>query len=71
MPLIPKNRLIMRNRTRKEAAKIMAEEEEAKKPKIIPHWKKSYYENLQKMKERWFVIDHQLSNESSSSGFQA
>ena len=41
----------MRNRTRKEAAKIMAEEEEAKKPKIIPHWKKSYYENLQKMKE--------------------
>ena len=29
----------------------MAEEEEAKKPKIIPHWKKSYYENRQKMKE--------------------
>ena len=44
-------RLIMRNRTRKEAARILAEEEEAKKPKIIPHWKKSYLENLQKMQE--------------------
>ena len=41
----------MRNRTRKEAARILAEEEEAKKPKIIPHWKKSYLENLQKMQE--------------------
>merc|ERR550519_2985464 len=43
--------LIMRNRTRKEAARIIAEEEEAKKPKIIPHWKKSYLENLQKMQQ--------------------
>ena len=41
----------MRNRTRKEAARILAEEEEAKKPKIIPHWKKSYLENLQKMQQ--------------------
>ena len=31
---------MLRNRTRKKVAKIKAEEEEAKKPKTIPHWKK-------------------------------
>ena len=32
----------MRNRAKKEKAKQLADEEEAKKPKIIPHWKKSF-----------------------------
>ena len=31
---------MLRNRTRKKVAKLQAEEEEAKKPKTIPHWKK-------------------------------
>ena len=38
---------MLRNRTRKKVAKIKAEEEEAKKPKTIPHWKK----HLQNEKE--------------------
>ena len=31
---------MLRNRTRKKVAKLKAEEEEAKKPKTVPHWKK-------------------------------
>ena len=38
---------MLRNRTRKKVAKLQAEEEEAKKPKTIPHWKK----NLRNEKE--------------------
>ena len=38
---------MLRNRTRKKVAKIKAEEEEAKKSKTIPHWKK----HLQNEKE--------------------
>ena len=42
--------MLLKNRTRKEAAKAIADEEEAKKPIIIPHWKKSEtYRSLQKM----------------------
>ena len=38
---------MLRNRTRKKLAKLQAEEEEAKKPKTVPHWKK----NLQNEKQ--------------------
>ena len=38
---------MLRNRTRKKVAKLKAEEEEAKKPKTVPHWKK----HLQNEKE--------------------
>ena len=37
--------MMLRNRTRKKAAKLQAEEEEAKKPKTVPHWKKHLYDD--------------------------
>ena len=38
---------MLRNRTRKKVAKLKAEEEEARKPKTVPHWKR----HLQNEKE--------------------
>jgi hypothetical protein len=43
--------MIMKNRSRKETARALAEKEEAKKTKIIPFWKKSYVERIQQLQE--------------------
>ena len=40
---------MLRNRTRKKAAKLQAEEEEAKKPKTVPHWKKHLYDDAKEV----------------------
>ena len=40
---------MLRNRTRKKAAKLQAEEEEAKKPKTVPHWKKHLYDDTKEV----------------------
>ena len=41
--------MMLRNRTRKKAAKLQAEEEEAKKPKTVPHWKKHLYDEAKEV----------------------
>ena len=41
--------MMLRNRTRKKAAKLQAEEEEAKKPKTVPHWKKHLYDDAKEV----------------------
>ena len=60
--------LMLRNRTRKKVAKIKAEEEEAKKPKTIPHWKKHFQnekelqEDTAKKKVSFSFSKHSLAN---------
>ena len=43
---------MLRNRKRQKVAKLKAEEEEKKKPKIIPYWKKAAMEALKQERER-------------------
>ena len=44
--------MMLRNRKRQKLAKLKADEEERKKPKIIPHWKKAAMEALKLERER-------------------
>ena len=44
--------MMLRNRKRQKVAKLKAEEEEKKKPKIIPYWKKAAMEALKQERER-------------------
>ena len=44
--------MMLRNRKRQKLAKLKADEEERKKPKIIPHWKKAAMEALKQERER-------------------
>ena len=44
--------MMLRNRKRQKLAKLKAEEEERRKPKIIPHWKKAAMEALKQERER-------------------
>ena len=48
---------MLRNRTRKKVAKLKAEEEEARKPKTVPHWKR----HLQNEKELQDTAKHKVS----------
>ena len=44
--------MMLRNRKRQKLAKLKADEEERRKPKIIPHWKKAAMEALKQERER-------------------
>ena len=44
--------MLLRNRKRQKLAKLKADEEERRKPKIIPHWKKAAMEALKQERER-------------------
>ena len=57
--------MMLRNRKRQKLAKLKADEEERKKPKIIPHWKKAAMEALKLERERMEKenIDQEEANE--------
>ena len=44
--------MMLRNRKRQKLAKMKAEEEERKKPKVIPHWKRAAMEALRQEREK-------------------
>ena len=54
--------MMLRNRKRQKLAKMKAEEEERKKPKVIPHWKRAAMEALRQEREKMEKANEEKDN---------
>ena len=54
--------MMLRNRKRQKLAKMKAEEEERKKPKVIPHWKRAAIEALRQEREKMEKANEEKDN---------
>ena len=58
----PFRSMMLRNRKRQKLAKMKAEEEERKKPKVIPHWKRAAMEALRQEREKMEKANEEKDN---------
>ena len=62
----PFRNMMLRNRKRQKLAKMKAEEEERKKPKVIPHWKRAAMEALRQEREKMDKANEEKDNQEEA-----